>query len=156
VLSLNEREMREVVHLPTLTHLSVQRMDSDAGSLLPELPRLRCLEYFTGALTAVFSDVMSRSAALDDLTCSVTFGNELVHEGPEEQRMSWSALLCSMPNLHRLNLQTEAVDSFLDVLPTHLPHLEQLVLRSWQSSTIVLAKLAHPTLQHSNRWIGTH
>jgi hypothetical protein len=29
----------------------------------------------------------------------------------------------------------------------HLSRLEQLVLRSWRSGAIVLAKLAHPTLQ---------
>jgi len=100
-------------------------------------------------LTALLSASLARCAALHDLTLAVYF-----EEGEEdEQRTRWTARLHSVPTVLRLHVQPMRVAPFLSVLPLHLPQLERLVLQCWESNDVVLAQLAHPTLQqlHLNK-----
>jgi hypothetical protein len=150
---LDEVAMRVLIHLPTLTQLDVESIFREAWPLLPELPRLRQLtmkqcNLLNGADTTALSEALSRCAALDDLAISLDFVLDDGEVPPEEeQRTRWTTLLRSLPNLVRLDADIQQSAPLLAVLPLHLPRLERLVLHSWDSSDVVPAQLAHPTLQ---------
>jgi hypothetical protein len=150
---LDEVAMHALVHLPTLTQLDVESILPEAWPLLPELPRLRQLameqcNLLNGPDMTALSEALSRCAALDDLAISLDFVLDDGKVPPEEeQRTRWTTLLRSMPNLVRLDADIQRSAPLLAVLPLHLPRLERLLLRSWDSSDVVPAQLAHPTLQ---------
>jgi hypothetical protein len=132
---VDEETMRALLHLPTLTALEPHCIMPNAWPLLPQLPRLRRLSFFSPLklfpeqLASSLCASLSRCSALDDLTLRFV---KLMSEDrssltPEQEQAGWTALLSSMPNLRRLVVHGDPSDASL-LLPHHLPLLEHLVL----------------------------
>jgi hypothetical protein len=150
-VELDEAEMRALLHLPTLTRLEPSFCFPDAWPRLSQFPHLRRLYFSThvdltaAELTAFLSAALARCAVLEDLTLLFNL-SRITSEDACAQRTCWSILLPSLSNIRRLTVGSFIfLAPFIDVLPEHLPRLEQLTLSGWQSG--VLAQLAHPTLQ---------
>jgi hypothetical protein len=162
-IGLKEEDMRALAHLPTLTHLTALLVIPGAWPLLPELPRLRRLSMahypflLSGTQAIALSEALARCAALNDLAFSLDFKrDDFSNASAEEQRARWTLLLRGLPNLRRLRVKTSSIAPLLAVLATHLPRLKRLVLISVYSSSscgVLLAQLAHPTLQ-ALEWRG--
>jgi hypothetical protein len=152
-IEFGEEDMRTLAHLPTLTELAAQTVLPGAWPLLADLPRLRRLsmaDHFLliGTQATDLSEALARCAALDDLTLSLHFkGDNFSDLSEEEQRARWTLLLRGLPNLRQLCMVTTSVATLIAVLPAHLPRLVRLVLFSMDACEVVLAQLAHPTLQ---------
>jgi hypothetical protein len=131
---LNEVEMRALLSVPTLTRLEPSYFFPDAWPLLAQFPHLRCLNFATcvdlsAEGTASLSTVLARCVVLEDLTLSFNFSETM---SEEEQHACWSIFLPSMPNLRRLTIGALTfLAPFIDVLPEHLPRLEQLAFGGW-------------------------
>jgi hypothetical protein len=166
LLGVDEETMRAVVHLPTLTALDAGRMSDNAWPLLPQLPRLRrlsidpCGSLSSGRMVP-FCESLLRCTLLEDLTLRNVY---LEADGPEadivtaeQQRAGWAALLSSVANLRRLDVDGH-VTHLLPMIPLHLPLLEELSLCGWGDRNVDhFASLAHPNVRLLELgWIDMH
>jgi hypothetical protein len=165
LLEVDEETMRALVHLPTLTALDAGRMSDNAWPLFPQLPRLRRLSLdpgsslSSGGLTP-FCESLSRCTLLEDLTLRNVYleaqcrGADIVTA--EQQRAGWAALLSSVSNLRRLDVDGHVTD-LLPVLPLHLPLLEEFSLCGWGDAGVDhFAAMAHPNVRLLELgWIDT-
>jgi hypothetical protein len=151
--------MRALLHLPTLTALDAGSIRWDACPLFPQFPLLRRLHLrpldslSPDRLTSLCTS-LSNCSSLDDLALRhVSFRSDDGWPLSEElQRAGWAALLSSVPNLRRLDVNL-SVDSnmahFLPVLPLHLPLLEHLLLSGFghRDDVDYFAQIAHPNVR---------
>jgi hypothetical protein len=148
--------MGALLHLPTLTSLELSSIIPEAYPLLPQLLLLRRLPlrpYYslTPSSATSLCAALSRCAALEDFSLYFfgfafkTLQNEALTAEPE--RVSWAALLSSVPNVRRLCINCK-IDALVPVLPFHLPRLEELSLGGWRECAADLfPSIAHPNLR---------
>jgi hypothetical protein len=156
---VDERMMRALLHLPTLTELEPQLLLPSAWPLLPGLSLLRRLAVpldapLSAALTTLLSAALSNCRALTDLSLpgslthlslpGVSFKEDRGKASDAQQQAQWTELLGSVPQLLRFKAHTRYNPPLYAVLPTHLPQLTSLSLLS---SREVIGSLAHPTVQ---------
>jgi hypothetical protein len=146
--------MRALLHLPTLTDLQPDSLLPAAWPLLPQLPLLRRLAVtpcfaLTAAQTTSLSVSLSGCRALTQLSLGgIAFEDDDGDNATEEQQQAcWTEILRTVPLLRRLTAGTRQGLSFLAALPSQLPQLVCLLFLTFSSSSAVLLRLAHPTVQ---------
>jgi hypothetical protein len=150
---LSLSSMSALLHIPTLTALEpAYGLHSNAWTLLPQLPLLQRLSFspydkLTAEETSLMSSSLSGCKALTDLSL-----NEIEFEEAattEQIQARWTDILRSVPNLRHLHVEQDRIVSFLAVLPTHVPLLEDLSL--WcigaSSPEPILLQLTHPSVR---------
>jgi hypothetical protein len=150
-MEVDEETMRALLHLPTLTALTVHHIQPVAWVAL-QLPLLRrlSLQYVPFSIHHLPSLCvsLSRCTMLKDLTlCRVHFVAANHEPTNEEQQAGWAELFSSVPNLWRLCVEAD-MHPLLPTLPMHLPLLERLTLSGWGERHVdYFAAVAHPNVR---------
>jgi len=149
---LDDRAVRALTHLPTLTSLHAE-LPPSSWPLLDHFPRLTFLHLDNRSdATSEEAEALPQAlrtaghSSLRELDVQLAFG-------PDAEW--WQRLLQSVPGLRSLTVRSTRAAGLLPLLAVHVPQLERITVMRAEVRPDEVDALAHPTLLFlSLQWCG--